>query len=59
MLARRPELDHIRSDLTDLPVKFWPVFSYFIVYDPAQRPIEIVRVLHGARNLQQMLSARS
>lgn len=34
LLALRPELGHTRSDLTDLPVKFWPVFSYLVVYDP-------------------------
>ena len=56
LLARHPELGHTRTNLTDLPLKFWPVFSYLIVYDPARRPIEIVRVVHGARDLRHSLS---
>lgn len=44
LLAQRPDIGHVRKDLTDLPLRFWPVFSYLIVYDPARRPIEIVAV---------------
>lgn len=55
MLAQSPGLGHTRDDLTSLPLRFWPVFSYLIVYDPARRPIEIVRVLHGARDLRRIL----
>ena len=44
LLASHPEAGHLRQDLTPLPVKFWSVFSYLIVYDPAARPIAIVRV---------------
>ena len=54
-LGSTPEAGHLRQDLTDAPVKFWPVFSYLIVYDPAKRPIEIVRVLHGARDIPSIL----
>jgi antitoxin ParD1/3/4/toxin ParE1/3/4 len=56
LLAQRPESGHLRMDLTDTPLRFWPVFSYLIVYDPNRRPIEIVRVLRGARNLERALS---
>ncbi len=34
LLASHPEAGHFRRDLTPLPVKFWSVFSYLIVYDP-------------------------
>jgi plasmid stabilization system protein ParE len=37
LLAERPEIGHWRADLTDAPVKFWSVFSYLIIYDPASR----------------------
>ena len=47
MLVRNPELGHIRKDLTSMLVRFWPIYSYLIVYDPAVKPIEIVRVLSG------------
>ena len=55
LLASHPEAGHLRLDLTSLPVKFWPVFSYLIVYDPAAQPLAIVRVLHGSRDLPSIL----
>ena len=55
MLGDRPGAGHRRPDLTDQPVRFWPVYSYLIVYDPEKRPIEIVRVLHGARDIREIL----
>ncbi|MEW6303445.1 MAG: type II toxin-antitoxin system RelE/ParE family toxin [Verrucomicrobiota bacterium] len=51
-LARHPDLGHHRRDLTDKPVRFFPIRStYLIVYDPAADPIEVLRILHGARNV--------
>ena len=56
-LAERPDLRHVRHDLTDKPVRFSCVRdSYLIVYDPAIEPLEIVRVLHGARDIASDLS---
>jgi antitoxin ParD1/3/4/toxin ParE1/3/4 len=55
LLASRPQAGHFRRDLTPLPVKFWSVFSYLIVYDPAATPIAIVRVLGGKRDVAAIL----
>ena len=55
LLASHPEAGHLRQDLTPLPVKFWPVFSYLIIYDPVARPLGIVRVLHGRRDVEAIL----
>jgi plasmid stabilization system protein ParE len=33
--AAMPEIGHTREDLTARPVKFWGVYSYLVVYDPA------------------------
>jgi plasmid stabilization system protein ParE len=55
LLASRPEAEHRREDLTSLPVKFWAVFSYLVVYDPAARPLAIVRVLPGSREITAIL----
>jgi len=50
-LAEHPELGHLREDLTDKCVKFWPFkWHYLIVYKPSA-PIEIVRVLSGFRDI--------
>jgi plasmid stabilization system protein ParE len=42
---------HVREDLTADSLKFWSVFSYLIVYDPNTRPIQIMRVIHGSREV--------
>jgi plasmid stabilization system protein ParE len=50
-LAQQPHLGHFRRDLTDKPVRFFPVRgTYLIVYDPDSEPLEVIRVLHGARD---------
>lgn len=54
-LAEMPEIGHLREDLTERPVKFWSVLSYLIVYDPASRPLTVIAVLHGARNVAKLL----
>jgi antitoxin ParD1/3/4/toxin ParE1/3/4 len=56
LLTLHPEAGHFRKELTHLPVKFWSVFSYLIAYDPAPRPLAIVRVLHGSRDVRAILS---
>jgi plasmid stabilization system protein ParE len=32
------------------------VYSYLIVYDPKTKPIQILRVLHGMRNVEEILN---
>ncbi len=53
-IAANPRAGHTREDLTDEPVKFWPVFSYLIVYDPATSPVGVARILHGSQDLEAM-----
>ncbi len=51
-LVVRPDLGHYRHDLTDKPVRFFPVRgTYLVVYDPATEPLEVIRILHGARDV--------
>jgi len=38
VLGANPGIGHAREDITDLPVKSWPVYSYLIVYDPETNP---------------------
>jgi antitoxin ParD1/3/4/toxin ParE1/3/4 len=59
LLASHPDAGHLRRDLTPLPVKFWPVFSYLVVYDPVSRPIAVVRVLHGRRDVEAILADKT
>lgn len=54
-LSDNPHLGHVREDLTDKSVKFWPFkWHYLIVYNPVS-PIEIVRVLSGYRDLVHLI----
>jgi len=55
MLAEHPNAGHVRSDLTDKPVRFWTVkYHYLIVYRD-KNPIEIVRILSGYRDIANLL----
>ena len=57
-LADHPKLGHHRADLTDLPVRFWSVRDYLIVYR-GESIIEILRVLHGRRDAATELAGRT
>ena len=51
-------MGHKREDLTSYPVLFWPVGSYTIIYRSVQRPIEIVAVTQGSRDIPAFLGLR-
>ena len=58
-LAESPLAGRTRRDLTALPVRFWvihPYSNYLIVYDPETNPLQIIRILHGARDLPSILT---
>lgn len=54
ILAVMPEQGYLRPDLSSRPVRFVPVYSWLIVYRAA-RPLEIVAVIHGRRDLRRAL----
>jgi antitoxin ParD1/3/4/toxin ParE1/3/4 len=58
LLAERPEVGHQRKNLTEEAVKFFPVYSYLIVYRPEAIPLQIVAILHGRRDVEQLLKDR-
>lgn len=58
-LARTPGMGHRREDLTSYNVLFWPVGSYLVVYRAERRPIEIVAVTQGSRDIPAFLSQRT
>ncbi len=57
-LAASPGAGHWRKDLTDQAVKFFPVYSYLIVYRPDTKPLQVVSILQGRRDVQQILKGR-
>lgn len=54
-LAENPWIGHMREDLADTSLRFWSVYSYLIVYRPQSQPLQIIRVLHGARDVRSVL----
>lgn len=58
LLAANPEAGHRRSKLTEENVKFFPVYSYLIVYRSETKPLQIVSILHGRRDVEQVLKER-
>ena len=54
-LVDNPEMGHRREDLTSHRVKFWTFkWYYLIIYRPI-KPLEIVRVLSGYRDIANMM----
>ena len=52
---------HTRQDLTSRPVRFWTLTrfpNYTVVYRPNPKPIEIIAVWHGKRDLRRILKQR-
>jgi plasmid stabilization system protein ParE len=54
-LVRYPGMGHFRGDLVANPLRFWRVRDYLIIYRSEKKPLEIVRVLHGKRDVQALL----
>jgi plasmid stabilization system protein ParE len=58
-IADSPEIGHAREDLAEgRPLLFWPVGNYMIMYRAKKRPIEIVGVAHGKRDIPAFLRRR-
>ena len=55
-IAGFPKRGHFRPDLADEPLRFWRVRRYLIIYRSEVRPVQIVRVLHGSRDIRAILS---
>jgi len=54
-LARRPRMGRARPELSDA-LRSLPVGLHVIFYVPRPKGIEVVRVLHGARDLDSLFA---
>lgn len=57
-LTKNPGIGHRRKDLTDEAVKFFPVYSYFIVYRPDTKPLHVAAIVQGREDVQQVPKGR-
>ena len=54
-LVQTPGLGHRREDVTARDCLFYRVHSFLIVYRPKTKPLHVLRVIHGARDLPEAL----
>lgn len=57
-LSRMPGQGHRRPDYTKAAVLFFPIYSYLIVYRPGTDPMQILAIVHGARQVKKVLRQR-
>ncbi len=58
-LAQTPGQGHRRQDLTERgELRFRSVFSYLVVYRIDKKPLTIVAIVHGRRDVPNMLQER-
>jgi toxin ParE1/3/4 len=55
LLGASPGAGHTREELTGPTVRWWSVFKFLVVYQADKAPIEVLRVLHGMRDLTGLL----
>ncbi len=56
-IGKHPRIGALKAHLASPPIRFLPIrgFPYVIVYTPERDPPLILRVLHGARDLPEVL----
>jgi plasmid stabilization system protein ParE len=54
MLCEMPGMGHERAEVKNPNYRFWPVYSYLIVYRVSAEKLTVSRVIHGARNLRRI-----
>jgi len=61
LLAKHPRMGTKRRDISMMPVRFWTVTkfpNYVIVYRPETVPLQVAAILHGKRDLKEVLRQR-
>ena|SRR5436190_18147406 len=58
-LVQWPGLGHVREELDDAKALVIAVSGVLVIYDPTLRPLTILRVIHGARDLTHISSRKN
>ena len=53
LVSRQPQMGRSRFDLSP-ELRGFPVGNYLVFYRPAEDGIEVIRVIHGARNIPEL-----
>ena len=57
-LGQSPGIGHYHEGLLDRRYRFWNFYSYVVCYVWESKPIQIVAVVHGARDLGLFFTGR-
>jgi antitoxin ParD1/3/4/toxin ParE1/3/4 len=57
-LGKMPGMGHHRNELIDNRHKFWSVWAYLVVYRWQVEPIQVISIVHGARDLEAFFASR-
>jgi plasmid stabilization system protein ParE len=57
-LSAMPGMGHVRPELLDDRHRFWTVWSYLIVYRWQTHPLQVIAIVHGARELESFFEDR-
>ena len=52
-LAKNPLMGRARDELSD-DLRSWPIKPYIVFYLPLSDGVEVVRVLHGSRDIENL-----
>lgn len=55
-LASSPGMGWQRIPLTGSGVRWWRVHSFLLVYEADSRPLRVIRIVHGARDLDSIFN---
>ena len=58
-LAKSPGIGHYHDELLSRKFRFWNFYSYVVVYAWQAKPIQVIAVVHGARDLALFLTSRA
>jgi len=58
-IATTPGLGAIKTDLTGADVRWWRVFSFLIMYQSGEADVIVLRIIHGARDLDRVLDTET
>ena len=57
-LGRAPGIGHYHEELLSREYRFWNFYSYIVAYSWEPSPIQVIGVVHGARDLAVFFELR-
>lgn len=58
LLGRSPGIGHFHDELLSRKYRFWNFYSYVVAYAWESKPIQVISIVHGARDLAVFFSHR-